>query len=430
MFCAISGEAPQEPVISKVSGSIFERRLLEAYVTEHGTDPTTGEEMQIEQDILPVRVPSIAAPRPPSASSIPALLSLFQTEWDSLALETYGLKQSLHQTRQELSTALYQHDAACRVIARLTKERDEARHALAEVSQNLGTTNGAAAADEAMEDVEEANGSAEQQAESEDAVPAEIRSVVEAYQEKASAGRKKRKVPDDWTTAEALKEAAEAPVDEVAKACLVVPALAAAINKFGRAKNGRKKVALHPTEDFLVAAKADKFLLLKSEDLTEVFSAKVPSPILCATFHPDGHLLGLGCKDGNVYIYHLLSSTIEATFGPTAGPVTSLAFAENGFWLAVTCAKEKDASLWHLGKGTAIMQIPGVDAAQAVSFDGSAQFMAVAGHKGLKMLAYKKPEKTWEAVFEQSGHFEDVAWEGQGKGVVVESKQGFARYGI
>lgn len=60
-------------------------------------------------------------------TSIPSMLSAFQNEWDSVVLESYNLKEQFNNVRQELSQSLYQHDAACRVIARLIKERDEAR---------------------------------------------------------------------------------------------------------------------------------------------------------------------------------------------------------------------------------------------------------------------------------------------------------------
>lgn len=78
-------------------------------------------------------------PRPPTLTSIPSLLSVFQNEWDALALESFNLQQQLQQTRQELSTVLYQNDAAVRVIARLTKERDESRETLARMGIGAGS---------------------------------------------------------------------------------------------------------------------------------------------------------------------------------------------------------------------------------------------------------------------------------------------------
>jgi pre-mRNA-processing factor 19 len=120
-----------------VLGNVYEKRLIEAYITENHKDPVNGEELEIT-DLIDLKSSRIVAPRPPTLTSIPSLLSTFQNEWDALALESFNLRQQLQQTRQELATALYQHDAAVRVIARLTRERDEARDALSKVTVSAG----------------------------------------------------------------------------------------------------------------------------------------------------------------------------------------------------------------------------------------------------------------------------------------------------
>ena len=127
---------------------MFEKRLIEAYVSENGKDPVTGEDLTTD-DLIDLQSSRTVRPRPPTLTSIPSLLSVFQNEWDALALETYTLRQHLTQTRQELSSALYENDAAKRVIARLSKERDEARGTLSKIGVNgapatssSSTTNG------------------------------------------------------------------------------------------------------------------------------------------------------------------------------------------------------------------------------------------------------------------------------------------------
>lgn len=119
---------------------MFERRLIEAYISENGSDPVNGEELSTD-DLIDLKQARLVKPRPPTLTSIPALLSTFQNEWDALILEAFQLKQQLAETRQELSTALYYNDSAQRVIARLQKERDKARDALSRV-QVTGGPNG------------------------------------------------------------------------------------------------------------------------------------------------------------------------------------------------------------------------------------------------------------------------------------------------
>lgn len=50
-FCSISGQKPEIPVVSPVSGCVFEKRLIIKYIEENGTDPVNGEKLEIDQVI-------------------------------------------------------------------------------------------------------------------------------------------------------------------------------------------------------------------------------------------------------------------------------------------------------------------------------------------------------------------------------------------
>ncbi|KAI0823085.1 nuclear matrix protein NMP200 [Trametes gibbosa] len=194
-FCSISGEPPQDPVVSSKSGHVYERRLITKYITENGTDPITGDKLE-EADLISVKPnPKAAAPRPPNATSIPALLQTLQNEWDATMLETFALRQQYNSLRQELSYALYQQDAAQRVVARLIKERDAAREALSSVAATMNVEAPAAGGDVDMAEVaQEAGG-----------LPAEVLKQIDETHQKLSAARKKRKAPAGYATAADVK---------------------------------------------------------------------------------------------------------------------------------------------------------------------------------------------------------------------------------
>ncbi|VWU51207.1 pre-mRNA-processing factor 19, putative [Hepatocystis sp. ex Piliocolobus tephrosceles] len=122
ILCTISGQTPEEPVVSK-TGYIFEKRLIEKHIKNYGLCPVSGEVLTL-QDLYPIKNEKIVKPRPITASSIPGLLSIFQTEWDSMISEMFSLRTHVNDVRNELSHSLYQYDAATRVIAKLLKEKN------------------------------------------------------------------------------------------------------------------------------------------------------------------------------------------------------------------------------------------------------------------------------------------------------------------
>ena len=166
---------------------MFERRNIEDYIAQHGSDPVTGEELSSD-DLIEIKSQRASKPRPPTLTSIPSLLQTFQNEWDALALESFTLKQQLAQTRQELSTALYDFEGALLVITNLTKERDEARDALSKVAVT-GASNGQG--DEMMIDTQ--------------GLPEHAIKKIEESARVLGAGRRKKSVPEGWVTSEEIQ---------------------------------------------------------------------------------------------------------------------------------------------------------------------------------------------------------------------------------
>ena len=76
-------QVPEHPVVSPSSGQVYERKLIEKYVQENGIDPISQKPLSIE-DLIEIKVSPLVKPKPPSATSIPAILKSLQDEWDAV----------------------------------------------------------------------------------------------------------------------------------------------------------------------------------------------------------------------------------------------------------------------------------------------------------------------------------------------------------
>ncbi|KAI3410056.1 hypothetical protein GPALN_006420 [Globodera pallida] len=130
--CAISGMEPELAVVSAVSGEVFEKRLIVKYIEENGTDPINAQKLDVSNLVELKQDPGVRSMQKSLATaSLPSLLKQLQDEWDATMLNNFTLRQELKAAREELTHALYQNDAACRVINRLSSELQSARQIIA-----------------------------------------------------------------------------------------------------------------------------------------------------------------------------------------------------------------------------------------------------------------------------------------------------------
>ena len=87
-----------EPVVSKKSGHIFEKRTIRKYIQDSGHCPVTGNDLALS-DLVDVKANSAVKPKAAETSSLPGMISMLQNEWDAHVLETHLLRKELDSTR-------------------------------------------------------------------------------------------------------------------------------------------------------------------------------------------------------------------------------------------------------------------------------------------------------------------------------------------
>lgn len=457
--CALSNEVPEEPVISPHSGAIFEKRLIAKYLQENGVDPISGKEMSVDE-LIEVKTPAIVKPKAPSATSIPSLLKTLQDEWDSVVLYSYNLRQQLQATRQELSYALYQHDAACRVIARLTKELTAARDALATLKPK-SVSQSSNAGDEGVN----AEGLTEE--------------VIKKISDKATvltAERKKKIkiVPEELVKPDEIKQfkttSSQTGLHSVSTPGIIsldiCPTDSTKIVTGGNDHNvvvfdkqseqvvtvlkGHSKkvnnviyhpnkqnvissspdsqirvwnvpdsqtllvinahetpvtsISLHATGDYLLSTSTDEQWAFSDINTGKVFikvgDQTVNHSLTTAKFHPDGLIFGTGTSDSLIKIWDLKERSNVANFPGHSGPISAMSFSENGYYLA-TSAEDSLVKLWDLRKLKNFKTITLDEGFQIkdLCFDQTGTYLAIAGTDVRVYIS-----KQWEVIKSFSVH--------------------------
>lgn len=378
-------------------------------------------------------------------------------------LETYTLRQHLSATRQELSQALYQHDAACRVIARLLRERDEAR--------SLALNNG--------------GGSSMAPHNSETAgLTAEMLAAMEAKCEELSKARKARGkgAPASLATTTDLASytARAGPATDLPAAitCLAVQeehiaagcangttALDSRILKghegpvsgvsfsgdslLSSSSDGCVKLwspagdcigtiaasanrspvtslRAHPTGALAVCTlQTGGYSLLDVSRGSLVVRTTGETDSISGDMHPDGLLLAGGATNGSVTIWDLRTQASVASLSSGGAAVAALRFSENGYHLGGAAGSA--ALLWDMRKLILAKELLVNAPVSSIAFDNSGSYFAIASGNSIKTQIVKEWSTAMDLSNAVNGAITAIAWGANARSIVTGSSEGVVK---
>eukprot|EP00042_Codosiga_hollandica_P030364 m.176111 g.176111 ORF g.176111 m.176111 type:complete len:498 (-) comp53337_c0_seq1:215-1708(-) len=383
LVCALSGEVPEDAVVSPASGCVFERRLIEKHLADNETDPISNTPLKADQ-LISVKVSGIVRPRAPNATSIPSLIKLFQDEWDATVAESFQLRKQVEQLRQELSHSLYQHDAACRVIARLTRERDQARQALATFQASAA----ASAVSAGMDTTQSASADTAETSAAAGIPPAVIEKIMSNSKE-LSGARRKRTKPDDLASSDDIK---------AFKVAHSFAGLHSASNP------GITALDICPNNnDLVLTGGQDKNVVLfdrKEEKVTHTFKGHTKR-VNAVIIHPTADVALSASADSTVRIWATAGSFSERVIKSHDASVTGISLHPTGEYF-VSASENKSWSFVDLETGSALSSIADPDAGlTSVQFHPDGVIFASGAHNSIVRI-WDLRETASLAVFE--GH--------------------------
>mmetsp|Transcript_114417 Transcript_114417/g.363662 ORF Transcript_114417/g.363662 Transcript_114417/m.363662 type:complete len:500 (-) Transcript_114417:123-1622(-) len=414
IVCAISGQPPEEPCFSPKTGHVYEKRLILKNIESSGKCPVTKEELT-QDDLVDMKANKAVRPRPAAATSIPGMLQLLQSEWDALMTETYELKTNLDTTRKQLSHALYQHDAACRVVARLLRERDASRAQVQQLQEQLANSRPLPAGVSAAGDDSVEIG-----------LTPDILQRMTECSKALSKTRKKRDFPDLAPVSDVKRlscvgshptHQSTAPgilcidVHKTDDTRIVTGGVDTQVIIFDAKKEkmaakmvGHTKkvttVVMHPTREVVLSASADNTARVWANTTGDWAGAytcatvvrKHTAEVTDVSLHPLGDFFSTCSRDKSWALHDLTQGRVVRHVTDLAGGYTSLRFHPDGLILAGGC-EDKTVNVWDIKEQKIVATLSGHEGeVDTLSFSENGYYLATGSRDGaVKIWDLRKP---------------------------------------